>query len=70
MAPAGLSGRGEAADEDAQLAARFGYHSVWCSDHILVTRKPEADSHELCLSGAEPVPNPYEVPGCQETDSP
>jgi alkanesulfonate monooxygenase SsuD/methylene tetrahydromethanopterin reductase-like flavin-dependent oxidoreductase (luciferase family) len=24
----------------AQLAERFGYHSVWCSDHILVTRKP------------------------------
>ena len=41
----------------AQLAERFGYHSVWCSDHILVTRKPGADSNELCLSGAEPVPN-------------
>ena len=24
----------------AQLAERFGYHSVWFSDHILVTRKP------------------------------
>ena len=41
----------------AQLAERFGYHSVWCSDHVLVTRKPGADSNELCLSGAEPVPN-------------
>jgi len=41
----------------AQLAERFGYHSVWCSDHILVTRKPGSDSNELCLSGAEPVPN-------------
>ena len=41
----------------AQLAERFGSHSVWCSDHVLVTRKPGADAHELCLSGAEPVPN-------------
>ena len=24
----------------AQLAERFGYYSVWCSDHVLVTRKP------------------------------
>ena len=51
----------------AQLAERFGYHSVWCSDHVLVTRKPGSDSNELCLSGAEPVPNnrlqptPYSV---------
>ena len=36
---------------------RFGYHSVWFSDHVLVTRKLGADSNELCLSGAEPVPN-------------
>jgi hypothetical protein len=41
----------------AQLVERFGYHSVWCSEPILVTRKPGADSNELCLSGAEPVPN-------------
>jgi len=43
----------------AQLAEQFGYHSVWCSDHVLVTRKPGSDSHELCLAlaGAEPVPN-------------
>jgi alkanesulfonate monooxygenase SsuD/methylene tetrahydromethanopterin reductase-like flavin-dependent oxidoreductase (luciferase family) len=41
----------------AQLAERFGYPFVWCSDHVLVTRKPGSDSHELCLSGAEPVPN-------------
>ena len=27
-----------------QRAERFGYHSVWFSDHILVTRKPGADS--------------------------
>jgi alkanesulfonate monooxygenase SsuD/methylene tetrahydromethanopterin reductase-like flavin-dependent oxidoreductase (luciferase family) len=43
--------------KSAQLAERFGYHSVWCSDHILVTSKPGADSHALCLSGAKPVPN-------------
>jgi alkanesulfonate monooxygenase SsuD/methylene tetrahydromethanopterin reductase-like flavin-dependent oxidoreductase (luciferase family) len=41
----------------ARLAERFGYHSVWFSDHVLVTRKPGSDSHERCLSGAEPVPN-------------
>ena len=42
----------------AQLAERFGYHSVWCSDHILVTRKPGSDS-------AEPVPpKELEVAGC------
>jgi alkanesulfonate monooxygenase SsuD/methylene tetrahydromethanopterin reductase-like flavin-dependent oxidoreductase (luciferase family) len=41
----------------AQLAERFGSHSIWFSDHILVTRKPGSDSNELCLSGAEPVPN-------------
>jgi hypothetical protein len=54
----------------AQLAERFGYHSVWFSDHILVTRKPGSDSNELCLSGAKPVPNTYEAPGCQETNHP
>jgi alkanesulfonate monooxygenase SsuD/methylene tetrahydromethanopterin reductase-like flavin-dependent oxidoreductase (luciferase family) len=43
----------------AQLAEQFGYHSVWCSDHDLVTRKAGSDSNELCLAhaGAEPVPN-------------
>jgi hypothetical protein len=49
---------------------RFGYHSVWFSDHVLVTRKLGSDSNELCLSGAEPMPNPYEAPFCQETDYP
>jgi hypothetical protein len=41
----------------AQRAERFGDYSVECSDHSLVTRKPGSDSHELCLAGAEPVPN-------------
>ena len=44
---------------------RFGYHSVWFSDHVLVTRKLGADSNELCLSGAEPVPNTCSEGGCQ-----
>jgi hypothetical protein len=54
----------------AQLAERFGYHSVWCSDHVRVTRKPGSDWHERYLSGAEPVPNTYEDPRCQETNFP
>ena len=41
----------------AQRAERFGYYSVECSDHSLVTRKPGSASHEFCLAGAEPVPN-------------
>jgi hypothetical protein len=41
----------------AQLAERFSSHSVWCSGHILVIRKPGADSHTLCHLGANPVPN-------------
>lgn len=41
----------------AQRAERFSSHSVWCSDHILVIRKPGADSHALCRLGAKPVPN-------------
>jgi alkanesulfonate monooxygenase SsuD/methylene tetrahydromethanopterin reductase-like flavin-dependent oxidoreductase (luciferase family) len=41
----------------AQLAERFGSHSVWFSDHILVTRKPGSGSHALCRSGAKSVPN-------------
>jgi alkanesulfonate monooxygenase SsuD/methylene tetrahydromethanopterin reductase-like flavin-dependent oxidoreductase (luciferase family) len=54
----------------AQLAERFGSHSVWFSGHILVTRKPGSDSNALCLSEAKPVPNPYEAPRCQETNVP
>jgi alkanesulfonate monooxygenase SsuD/methylene tetrahydromethanopterin reductase-like flavin-dependent oxidoreductase (luciferase family) len=41
----------------AQLAEQFGYHSVWCSDHVRVTSKPGSDWYERYLSGAEPVPN-------------
>jgi hypothetical protein len=70
MAPAGLPGRGDVAGEDRPAGERLGYHSVWCSDHVLVTRKPGADSNALCLSGAEPVPNPYADPRRQETNLP
>ena len=38
----------------AQWAERFGSHSVWCSDHILVTRKPGRPRMHSAVQGPSP----------------